>query len=73
MVGQRWASLLAVKANKKTTLSRGFKWCAQQESNLYLQLRRLTLYPLSYGRLNRMVAALFYYLIILTFLFLHFN
>ena len=27
---------------QKTTLSRGFKWCAQQESNLYLQLRRLT-------------------------------
>ena len=30
-----------------------FKMCAQQESNLYLQLRRLTLYPLSYGRGNR--------------------
>ena len=30
-----------------------FKTCAQQESNLYLQLRRLTLYPLSYGRENR--------------------
>ena len=27
-----------------------FEKCAQQESNLYLQLRRLTLYPLSYGR-----------------------
>ena len=42
------------------------KWCAQQESNLYLQLRRLTLYPLSYGR--KKFSLLFYYSNILTFL-----
>ena len=25
------------------------KWCPQEESNLYFKLRRLALYPLSYG------------------------
>ena len=51
------------------------KSCAQQESNLYLQLRRLTLYPLSYGRGNYFVrfphsrksTAQIFYLIIVTF------
>ena len=64
----RWAS------NKNPRFRGVFKWCAQQESNLYLQLRRLTLYPLSYGRLNRIfLLRISCYLIILTFLFLHFN
>lgn len=39
-----------IKSIKKPRFRVVFKWCAQQESNLYLQLRRLTLYPLSYGR-----------------------
>ena len=58
------------------------KTCAQQESNLYLQLRRLTLYPLSYGRVNCLVfpafaeilvQLIFYYLIIVTFFLICFK